>query len=118
MQADVTLIRIVFVAALVSAGYFLKPFPKPGSGNALISAIIGGVLAVSIILFETRIRKATLKTLIGGAVGSILGIAGATLICWIIAATACDPRRVQIFPYTHADVVHGICGIDSRRSQR
>ena len=86
MQADVTLIRIVFVAALVGAGYFLKPFPKPDSGNALISAFIGAVLAVSIILFETRIRKATLKTLIGGAVGSILGIAGATLICWIIAA--------------------------------
>src|ERR1051325_1802501 len=86
MQADVTLIRFVFVAALVSAGYFLRPFPGLGKWYPTISAIIGGVLAVSIIYFETRIRKATLKTLIGGAVGSVLGIAGATLICWIIAA--------------------------------
>ena len=58
MQADVTLIRIVFVAALVGAGYYLKPFPRPGSGNALLSALIGMLLATSIILFETRIRKA------------------------------------------------------------
>ncbi len=82
MRLDVALIRIVFVAALVSAGYYLKPI----SGKAILSAVIGGVLAFSIIFFETRIRKATLRTLIGGAVGSILGIAAATLIGWIISA--------------------------------
>ncbi|HSB11314.1 MAG TPA: PIN domain-containing protein [Blastocatellia bacterium] len=97
MQADVTLIRFVFVAALVSAGYFLRPFPGFGKWNPLTSAIIGGALAVSIIFFETRIRKATLKTLIGGAVGSILGIAGATLICWIIAAQHAMPEEFKSF---------------------
>jgi len=81
MRFDVTLIRIVFIAALVSAGYFLKPFyGRPG-----LSAVIGAFIAVSTIFFETRIRKATLKTLIGGAVGSILGIAAASLIGWIIS---------------------------------
>src|SRR4029079_6366693 len=90
-------IRIVFVAALVSAGFFLRPLPRPGSGNPLASAIIGGVLAVSIIFFETRIRKATLKTLIGGAVGPILGIAGATLICWIIAEQHAIPDEFKSF---------------------
>jgi uncharacterized protein YacL len=82
MRFDVTLIRIVFVAALVSAGYYLRPF----DGRPILSAVVGGLLAVFIIFFETRIRKATLKTLIGGAVGSILGIAAATPICWIISA--------------------------------
>ncbi|HVF90538.1 MAG TPA: TRAM domain-containing protein [Blastocatellia bacterium] len=82
MRFDVTLIRIVFIAALVSAGYFLKPFyGRPG-----LSAVIGALIAVSTIFFETRIRKATLKTLIGGAVGSILGIAAASLIGWVISA--------------------------------
>ncbi|HKG21810.1 MAG TPA: TRAM domain-containing protein [Blastocatellia bacterium] len=82
MRFDVTLIRIVFIAALVSAGYFLKPFyGRPG-----LSAVIGAFIAVSTIFFETRIRKATLKTLIGGAVGSILGIAAASLIGWVISA--------------------------------
>src|SRR5262249_59960205 len=97
MQVDVSLIRIVFVAALVSAGYFLKPFPKPSEGNPFISAIIGGALAVSIIFFETRIRKATLKTLIGGAVGRVLGIAGASLIWWIIVAQHAIPEEFKSF---------------------
>src|SRR5262245_41664984 len=82
MQLDVTLIRIVFIAALVGSGYVLTPV----FGSPRISAGVGAVIAVSIIFFETRIRRATLKTLIGGAVGSILGIAGATLIGWIIQA--------------------------------
>jgi uncharacterized protein YacL len=82
MRFDVTLIRIVFIAALVSAGFFLRPL---FGGNDILSAIAGGVIAVSIIFFETRIRKATLKTLIGGAVGSILGLMGATLVAWIIS---------------------------------
>jgi len=81
MRLDITLIRIVFVLALVSAGFFLKPI----SDEPALSAIVGLVLACFIIFFETRIRKATLKTLIGGAVGAILGIVAATLIAWIIS---------------------------------
>jgi uncharacterized protein YacL len=82
MRFDVTLIRIVFIAALVGAGYYLRPVNnRPG-----FSALIGAIVALAIIFFETRIRKATLKTLIGGAFGSILGIVGATLIGWIISA--------------------------------
>ncbi len=81
MRFDISLIRFVFFAALVSAGYFLKPF----SEKAWLSAAVGGVLAVLIIVFEMRIRKASLKTLIGAAVGSIIGIACATLIAWIIS---------------------------------
>ncbi|HKV42328.1 MAG TPA: TRAM domain-containing protein [Blastocatellia bacterium] len=81
MRLDVTLIRAVFILALVSAGYFLKPIP----GKPMESSIVAAVLALAIILFETRIRKASLKTLIGGAVGSILGIVGATLIGLLIS---------------------------------
>jgi uncharacterized protein YacL len=82
MRFDVTLIRIVFIVALASAGYYLRPI----NGWQLGSSAIGGLLALAIIFFEARIRKASLKTLIGGAVGSILGIAGATLVSWIISS--------------------------------
>src|SRR5205085_10261366 len=81
MRFDISIIRFVFFAALVSAGYYLKPI----DGRAWLSAVVGGVLAVLIIFFETRIRKASLKTLIGAAVGSILGIGTASLIAWIIS---------------------------------
>jgi uncharacterized protein YacL len=42
--------------------------------------LIAAVVAVAIIFFEIRVRRASLKTLIGAAVGSILGIVGAYLI--------------------------------------
>src|SRR5262249_9387350 len=111
MQADVTLIRVVFVAALVIAGYFLKPFPRPSAGSALVSAFIGGLLAVSIIFFEIRIRKATLRTLIGGAVGSTLGIAGATLICWIISAQQAMPEELKSFLTLTLTLLMGYVGL-------
>ncbi|MEO6391176.1 MAG: TRAM domain-containing protein, partial [Pyrinomonadaceae bacterium] len=49
-----------------------------------VSAILASLIALAIIYFELRIRKASLKTLIGAAVGSILGIVGAFLIGLLI----------------------------------
>ncbi|HEU4796816.1 MAG TPA: TRAM domain-containing protein [Pyrinomonadaceae bacterium] len=81
MHADVVLIRLLIPAFLISAGWFLKPI----SGDPWISAGAGALIAVAIIVFELRIRRATLKTLIGAAVGSILGILGAYLIGSLIS---------------------------------
>ena len=81
MHADVVLIRLLIPAFLISAGYILKPI----ADNAWISAGVGLLIAICIIVFELRIRRATLKTLIGAAVGSILGILGAYLIGSLIS---------------------------------
>jgi uncharacterized protein YacL len=81
MHADVVLIRLLIPAFLISAGYLLKPI----SNDPWISAGVGALIAVAIIVFELRIRRATLKTLIGAAVGSILGILGAYLIGSLIS---------------------------------
>jgi uncharacterized protein YacL len=76
MRFDIVLIRIIFTAILLAAGYVLHPVP----GHRLISMGAAGIVAVAIIFFEMRIRRSSLKTLIGAAVGSILGIVGAYLI--------------------------------------
>src|SRR5215813_9874878 len=76
MRADVVLIRLIFTAILVLAGYKLSPLKD----RPWTSAALGGLIALCIIVFELRIRRATLKTLIGAAAGSILGIIGAYLI--------------------------------------
>ncbi|MFL6229348.1 MAG: PIN domain nuclease, partial [Pyrinomonadaceae bacterium] len=89
MHADLLLIRIVFTAILVAAGYVLHPLP----GNRLASAAVGAFVAGAIILFEMRIQRASLKTLIGAAVGSITGIVGAFLIGSLI--TRLDSRAVS-----------------------
>src|SRR5436853_4010166 len=82
MRFDIVLIRLVFTGVLLVAGYVLHPIP----GNRLFSTFAAAMIAVAIIFFEIRIRKASLKTLIGAAVGSILGIIGAYLIGTLITS--------------------------------
>src|SRR6476469_8472960 len=81
MRFDVILLRVVFAAFLISAGYYLVPI----KGYPLVSAGAAALIAVAVVLFEMRIRRASLKTLIGAAVGSILGIIGAYLIGTLIS---------------------------------
>jgi uncharacterized protein YacL len=81
MQSDVVFIRIIFTLLLVAAGWMLRPAP----GHPIISAVIGAAIAVGIIIFERRVQRASLKTLIGAAIGSILGIIGAFLIGTLIS---------------------------------
>src|SRR5437660_859881 len=82
MRFDVVLIRFVFTGILLAAGYVLHPIP----GHRLISTGAAGLIAIAIIFFEMRIRRSSLKTLIGAAVGSILGIIGAYLIGSLISS--------------------------------
>src|SRR6266576_6140867 len=92
MHADVVLIRLIFTAILIGAGYILRPV----AGDSWVSAGVGLIIAICIILFELRIRRATLKTLIGAAVGSILGIIGAYLIGSLISSQ--ESKVVERFP--------------------
>jgi uncharacterized protein YacL len=81
MHVDLVIIRVIFTAILVAAGYVLHPVP----GNRLVSALAGALSAGAIILLEMRVKRASLKTLIGAAFGSILGIVGAFLIGSLIS---------------------------------
>lgn len=90
MRTDVVLIRLIFTAVLVAAGYLLHPVRN----DRVTSAIVAAVVAVAIIFFEIRIRRASLKTLIGAAVGSIMGITGAYLIGSLI--TSQDNNAVAV----------------------
>lgn len=94
MKPDTLVIRLGFVSLLVALGYLLNPFEETvdygfaaldPSGKRLASAALGGAVAIAIIAFELRVRRASLKTLIGAAVGSILGILGAFLIGVLIS---------------------------------
>jgi uncharacterized protein YacL len=86
MKTDLILIRLVFTALLVAAGYVLHPIRN----NPLLSGVVAAVIAFAIIMFERRIQRASLKTLIGAAVGSILGIVGAYLVGSLISSQHSD----------------------------
>jgi uncharacterized protein YacL len=93
MKWDVIIIRFSFVTVLAAVGYLLNPLAntshlnplEPGQ-RQLISAVLGVLFAGFIIAFEMRARQASLRTLIGAAIGSILGIVGAYLIGMLITA--------------------------------
>src|ERR1044071_960719 len=92
MRADVVLIRLIFTAILVVAGDKLGPVRD----DPWLSAASGALIAICIIVFELRIRRATLKTLIGAAVGSILGIIGAYLIGSLISRQESSAREAPM----------------------
>jgi uncharacterized protein YacL len=95
MKLDIFILRVAFIGMLILLGYLLNPFERTQrfglehisdeSTRRLMSAGLGAAVGLLIIAFEMRVRKASLKTLIGAAVGSILGITGAFLIGVLIS---------------------------------
>src|SRR6476659_1783701 len=95
MKLDLLIIRVGFVLLLALGGYLLNPLARSRHfadfiGDAvrtkqLLSGFFGALIGVFIIAFEVRARQASLKTLIGAAFGSLLGIVGAYLIGMLIS---------------------------------
>jgi uncharacterized protein YacL len=77
---DLVLIRVLFVLITAVASYELRPLglsPWPAAG-------VGVLCGIAVVLFELRLRQASLKRLIGAVIGSILGIIGAYLFSLVI----------------------------------
>src|SRR5579872_3556973 len=81
---DMFAIRLIFTVVCVAAGYHFRPF----SLSHLLGAIAGFVFAFAVILFEVRLRRASLRRLIGAVIGSILGILGAYLTTLVLVHTS------------------------------
>jgi uncharacterized protein YacL len=77
---DLILIRVLFVIIVSLTCYFVQPFNLPASLDAVAGALVG----LSIVLFEWKLRRISLKRLIGAAIGSVLGIFGAYLFALVI----------------------------------
>src|SRR4051794_7887021 len=93
MRTNTVLIRLVFIGILIGAGYLLDPIghampDRPallGLPIHCVSALLGLLIACVIIVFEMRIQQASLKTLIGAGIGSMMGIVGGVLIGFLIS---------------------------------
>jgi uncharacterized protein YacL len=80
---DQLVVRGVFAIACIAAGYHFSPFGL----SRPTAAIVGLLFSVSVFLFEIRLQRASLRRLIGAAVGSILGIVGAYLMGLVMNRT-------------------------------
>jgi len=106
MKFDILIIRISFIVLLALIGFLLNPMAEVRSlgetdvlTRRVISAALGALIALCVVGFEMRVRRATLKTLIGAAIGSILGIVGAFLIGVLISIQKVEavPAEMQTF---------------------
>ena len=77
---DLLLVRLIFVVVVAVACFVLHPFNQTPQVDAALGVLIGA----AIIVFEWRLRLASLTRLIGAAVGSILGILGAYLFTLVL----------------------------------
>ena len=77
---DLIVIRALFVLILAAVCYLIQPFGFHPAADGVLGALIGG----AVVLFELRLRRISLKRLIGAAIGSILGILGAYLFSLVL----------------------------------
>jgi uncharacterized protein YacL len=89
---DLFIIRVFFLLFVGVASYVLQPF-----GLTPIAAGLAGVaIGTAIVLFEMRLRRVSLKQLIGAVIGSVLGIFGAYLFS-IVIHNSLPPGTTQAF---------------------
>src|SRR5262245_62002627 len=88
---DIVVVRLIFAITLTLVAFYSHPFGFQGA--AAVAVGIGS--AAGIIYFEHRLKSATLKRLIGAAIGSILGIIGASLISHMLTDTVFDTSSLS-----------------------
>lgn len=81
---DQLLVRLIFSAACASAGYHFHPFGL----SPMVAAVSGVLFSFAVVIIETRLQRASLRRLIGAAVGSILGILGGYLMGLVFSRTS------------------------------
>jgi len=106
---DIMVVRTIFALTLTVAAYYTQPFGFTG----IYTIFLGLGSALGIIYFEHRLKRASLKRLIGAAVGSIMGIVGAFLISHMLTATVFDTNSLSfiklfiLFLMTYVGLVVG-----------
>jgi uncharacterized protein YacL len=86
-------IRVVFTIVCIAASFHFRPFGLTRE----MASLAGLGFAVGVILFEVRLRKASMRRLIGAATGSILGILGAYLSSLILTHTSMPESTRSFF---------------------
>jgi uncharacterized protein YacL len=90
---DLWIIRALLFAAILASGHFVHPFGLAWPLTLTISTALG----LFILLVEIRIRNLSMKTLLGAALGSILGIIGASLISMVVARMSFMNSQTETF---------------------
>src|SRR5437773_4035854 len=106
---DIVVVLGIFALVLTLTSYYIQPFGLTG----IYTVLVGLGSAMGIIYFEHRLKRATLKRLIGAAFGSIMGIIGAVLISDMLTDTVFETNSLSfiklfiLFLMTYVGLVVG-----------
>jgi len=109
MGAEFWLVRLFITACATAFCYKFAPF---GLGD-LPRAGLGFLLAVGILLAELRLRRAETGVLLGGALGTVLGMFAALLVTLVISRTdEAEPTKsfleyAALFAFAYLGLVLG-----------
>lgn len=90
---DLLIIRVLFIAVLGCAAFFLRPFNLSGPEAAAVGVLAGA----GVVVFEIRIKQVSLARLIGAVFGGVLGILGAYLISLVLGRAM--PNSYNTIPF-------------------
>ena len=79
---DVLTVRLIFIAVTAASAYYFRPL----NGSPFYSALAGLAVGGAVLLAEMRIRRMSLKRLIGAAIGALVGVIAASLLSWAVAS--------------------------------
>jgi len=106
-MGELLIIRLLFVAVVAFAAYFLHPFNIEGP----LAAGIGVITGIGVVVFEIRIKRVSLTRLIGAAFGSVLGILGAYLISLVLERAMPDSDNTVPFLQVMILALMTYCGL-------
>ena len=96
MSWEMVVVRVLFVIALAATSFHLQSFQL----SSWAAGALGAAIGLFFVWFEIRLERASLKRLIGAAVGSILGIAGALMMGHLLNLTAIGKNSLSFFQVT------------------
>jgi uncharacterized protein YacL len=88
---DWMVVRILLLVVLVAASYYFQPFGISGWYDSLLGLGVG----IAVLIFESRASRASLKRLIGAAIGSIMGIVGAYLMSLVLGQSVLPGNTIS-----------------------
>ena len=96
MSWEMASLRAIFILSVITAAYHLRPF----HWSSWVSALVGAALALAFVFIEMRLRKASLKRLIGAVVGGIFGVTGALVISHLLSLTSLEKASISYVQIT------------------
>ncbi len=85
-MADLWILRVAVLAISLGASWLVRPFGL----EAAPSLALGAAVAILAMVAEVRLRRTSLRRLIGAAVGFVAGLSAAALIVWVLESVGDD----------------------------